>query len=1096
MRLRRCQEEEIIWTTRILRLESIVIVIVFTTLLTSCFCSSSLDHHGGNNKHRPGWVVEAYVQVSRRRGNQYYPMIIHTAGQKIGKQDSRSHHFHYECYPRTRPSVSSTTTTTMMAMLRKRDENDDMVLLGKNPASANAITSKRVAIATTTNTTTPRTTTTKNAHGLLETTLKDYGWDDRIISLSQDTLPRIVEFQHGGCLRLGILIEIQFLTNPSDDIKNKENEDDKPPKLIVQVVSADDVSGNDDSNDSREKKDYHIDNIKVDFGQVTTIWPQRQELLRDLTRNEVWSVLQDLLFSSSSSLSPSFRQVDDILDQLYDSARLPGRPQGGGDPRRRHGGEISSWTKKELQKRIDQIPTTVSFSRKDRMEATLRQIAKGGPRHTHLVDSIMVYQALSKSQSRWSGDENHPPFSSSQFSLLYQQAHAVHVLAEHGNGRFKRFPCLFLSSVGNDPSTSRSDLRTLTNESRTVRIVNGGWIAVDSAVRASKEAKSLAETGGKSRGTNADERIIQRLESLAMDTNTMRERISREEDLQVDVREYLKALDLPCTSQGAKQALVNLGLWSSVESDFQRRNQVKPQPWSPEILKAVEWYRIMDQKRRTRLARALHDARVATDSPPDSTKIEGRIDLTHLPSICVDATRTSFRDDAMGIRPRATTGRKVLQSAKWEILLHTVDVSDLYAPPIVGRAEELQILQSAALKRSSSRYDLASGPSHLLPPALLEILALNVIRGSPSVDDPLTDISSAVNRCTTTWVYIDEVTGKILDSGMERTLISSPIAMTFQSATDLLEDDTSTRGGGDLGKARTMLRLIERQILAWKDLEHRQNSSNNSDSRDARLATREEIDALIFGNESDGDDGRNGFKRTRGHRLVDGCLDLQGYALTGLVRRANYFLPFIAGAQRDGRVATAPLRRYIDGVAQRQALSVLCGYGGTPYSREECTEIGLEATKAMNAISNVQSFKTPTATKSTPLQTRKQQQAARALQHILSSAPKQGDSMIPQFPAMSTGKNSEVVLLNVGGIAICEGIRGTLKPGEKIIVSIRDIDLRSGKIIASIVDSAMTTTRPKTTATTTTERTNSSTTTVSLNPKARAPRSRRKKTQL
>ena len=32
-------------------------------------------------------------------------------------------------------------------------------------------------------------------------------------------------------------------------------------------------------------------------------------------------------------------------------------------------------------------------------------------------------------------------------------------------------------------------------------------------------------------------------------------------------------------------------------------------------------------------------------------------------------------------------------------------------------------------------------------------------------------------------------------------------------------------------------------------------------------------------------------------------------------------------ASHRGRVATAPLRRYIDDQAQRQLLAILCGYG-------------------------------------------------------------------------------------------------------------------------------------------------------------------------
>jgi hypothetical protein len=52
-------------------------------------------------------------------------------------------------------------------------------------------------------------------------------------------------------------------------------------------------------------------------------------------------------------------------------------------------------------------------------------------------------------------------------------------------------------------------------------------------------------------------------------------------------------------------------------------------------------------------------------------------------------------------------------------------------------------------------------------------------------------------------------------------------------------------------------------------------------------------------------------------------------------------------------VGTAPLHRYIDGIAQQQALSVLCGYGGPPLTKVECDRASAKATKARNSLSNI-----------------------------------------------------------------------------------------------------------------------------------------------
>ena len=53
---------------------------------------------------------------------------------------------------------------------------------------------------------------------------------------------------------------------------------------------------------------------------------------------------------------------------------------------------------------------------------------------------------------------------------------------------------------------------------------------------------------------------------------------------------------------------------------------------------------------------------------------------------------------------------------------------------------------------------------------------------------------------------------------------------------------------------------------------------------------------------------------------------------------------------------------------------------------------------------------------------------------------------------MSTGKKSEVVILGVGAVASCRGIKGTLKPGEKVMVNIKKVDEDSGRVSAVLVD--------------------------------------------
>ena len=46
----------------------------------------------------------------------------------------------------------------------------------------------------------------------------------------------------------------------------------------------------------------------------------------------------------------------------------------------------------------------------------------------------------------------------------------------------------------------------------------------------------------------------------------------------------------------------------------------------------------------------------------------------------------------------------------------------------------------------------------------------------------VTNNDTTINRCVTLWAYIDERDGRLLEAGLERTMISSPIALSFGNA--------------------------------------------------------------------------------------------------------------------------------------------------------------------------------------------------------------------------------------------------------------------------------------------------------------------------
>lgn len=555
------------------------------------------------------------------------------------------------------------------------------------------------------------------------------------------------------------------------------------------------------------------------------------------------------------------------LDALYKSYVGRGRQQ-------------PVYTKKQLQSII--VQNLLTTTQQQLATTLVQKITKTGRTMGRLVDSKLSQRYLGPDRvacAHWLGRDK---------------------------GRFKRWPCLLVecNDGGDDNNGSDNDDQS----SSSVTIINGGWLVVDQSVRATKEAQMLVENfDSSSSPPMSNQRILLRLECLAMGENL------QSFELETDVKATLQKLELPFTPAGAKQALIQLGRWSNDRMETLKR-QKYTQPWPPHILTA---------------ARAFVQHIVAEETATDpSDSASSRIHLTHWPSVCIDAPRTSFRDDALGVRPRATTGRRCIEEAsQWELLIHIADVSPLY----YNTKEQFEPLVLAAQERGWSRYDLPLGPLHLLPPVVLESLAFSKTKSN--------------NRAVTLWAYIDERSGKLLDAGIERTLIAPPVTLSFAEANAILQ------GNGNAATERLfpVLGVIERNLEKWKH--YRTSRSKVAQKREARLSARQS-DGGMF------DDGRDGFRRTRGHRLVDTALDLYSFAATGLLRRSRVPIPRAAGAgsAQGARLATAPLRRYIDGQVQLQLLATQANYGKV-LSAEECESIATQATASRNAITNVRSVR-------------------------------------------------------------------------------------------------------------------------------------------
>ena len=201
--------------------------------------------------------------------------------------------------------------------------------------------------------------------------------------------------------------------------------------------------------------------------------------------------------------------------------------------------------------------------------------------------------------------------------------------------------------------------------------------------------------------------------------NGRRDEEDDEKMLELDVRAALTSMNLPLTSQGATSALIQIGKWSE-NSRNDNNSNMKVEPWSPEMLDAARELAQYEDKRRASLAKqcfsstkkkkSSNNNKKATSSLTAADGLEGRVDLSSLPCVCIDAKRATFRDDSLGIRRRSSTGRKVTKAAsKWEVLIHIADTSDVYFDKEGGKSNSIHLLREAAERRGQSRYDLPLG---------------------------------------------------------------------------------------------------------------------------------------------------------------------------------------------------------------------------------------------------------------------------------------------------------------------------------------------------------------------------------------------------
>ncbi len=930
-----------------------------------------------------------------------------------------------------------------------------------------------------------------DGHLIGERVVRNPGKDEEESFVFQSKDGIYAEVQEGGKSRVCRILGIK--SNASEKSKKKKDVESqaganpdvltRPPRLEVAFAN--------DQNEE-EENDPKADVKTIDMGQITTIWASSDE--NNIIEAPSMSPLstKDLCVKVEQILPVDY--VDNVFENRYKYHVSRGRNiHGGGALTRKQVQMISAAASVAASSSASSFEQTEELRKV--IDLILKQCVRCGSKYSRLIDSEALEEWMFYDEVE--GTITHDYTSGSDTTLYDRRIFCALALGQDAEiaGRFKRMSCMWLPT----PIPENDDENALSSASptTTLTLVNGGWVVVDQSVRAAAEgrrfAASATASGGRLITDPNTERILCRLESLACGEKLQQQKRGGGAGirLEVDVRTTLEAMDLPLSSKGAQEALIRMGRWTKKESSGDDGKLYER--WSPSVLEAAKWYVQMDRNRRRDMKSKILELRAQeqkkNEKQPKKSKksqshdvLEGRIDLTNLPCICVDAERTSFRDDAFGIRKRSSTGRKVNPKAsQWELLFHIADISDIYAPdPMVlgspcasGTADDqstnpktslgeqkthLQELERAARSRIRSEYNLPLGPLHLLPTNVLDSLSLDAFK-QDWTSDPSTWQSSwhsmdkdsgTANRAVTLWVYIDERSGFVIDIGLERSIISRPLALTFETASKLLNasEQQQEKFPPMLAKARVLLSVVERNIEIWSD--NRQKKSDEARAREERLAAREMISNQVFGGKNNRhkrrDDGKDGdFRRNRGHRLVDSTLHLYENALRMMLQRNKAMIPqhpISASKNRGMRSATAPLRYYLQGLAQRQALAVLCDYGGAPMSNEECKKIGITISSAYNTRQN-----SGGATNGPRAVAPRQMAAVRSLKSHLQRHSSSKNRVVP---AISTGTNSEVVIQGVGAVAFCKEIPGTIKPGVKVMVRILNVDEKNGKVVVAL----------------------------------------------
>ena len=264
------------------------------------------------------------------------------------------------------------------------------------------------------------------------------------------------------------------------------------------------------------------------------------------------------------------------------------------------------------------------------------------------------------------------------------------------------------------------------------------------------------------------------------------------------------------------------------------------------------------------------------DSDEGCNGLHGRVDLrSRCPRVyAIDSDSTDFRDDAISYDAQSRT-----------LTVHIADLTSVVRPNT--------LLDDVARLRLQTIYSGAM-PLHMLPPPLLRASCLS---------------DRQPNECLSAVLQLDAF-GRVRHSRLVRSVLPPVRILSFEQV-DVLLSDTSI----DSQVHRELRALAE--VTRRRALSRNRGASAGGEAHASEGSRRPEP--------APAPSAATPPPAMDAHTMVDEALGMFSYAARGAAKRHNLLrLP----QTEARRIATAPLRRYADLIAQRQLTAALCGAPG------------------------------------------------------------------------------------------------------------------------------------------------------------------------